>query len=298
MGVSSRHGAGGGPGASVGAMTTVTVVITTYSRPDMVLEALRSVLDQSLPPDEVIIVDDGSPEPLNLDLDDLGVPVRILRQENRGLAAARNAGAAEATTDIVMFLDDDDLYAADRVRHAVAAHRDADVVCCGQRGFDDGAAVDLRPSNRIVSTHEEQASSLLDQITPNFGATSVRRSVWVPLDESYPASQDIEWWIRRAQERARVLVIESQDLAIRRHSGQRHLNGSPARIEASWRLLEEHAAFFESHRRAKAFRLARISMMERGQGRRADAVRSAVRSISVRPTRSGVGALASALLRR
>lgn len=279
-------------------MQSVSVVITTYSRPDMVAEALRSVLDQTVLPDEVLIIDDGSPEPLRLELGDLPIPVRIVRQENGGLAAARNTGASESVSDIVMFLDDDDLFAAHRVANALAAHAGSDIVCCAQRGFEHGSPVDLSPADQPVRRREVPAVALLERTTPNFGATSVRRSAWTPMNESYRASQDIEWWVQRALEHRSVCLVDSHDLVVRRHSGPRYLNGSPKRIEASRRLLEEHAAFFDSHRRAKAFRLARISMMERGQGRRADALRSAVQSIGVLPTRAGLGSLARAVATR
>lgn len=72
---------------------------------------MRSVLAQSLPPCELIVVDDGSTDGSLEELADLPAlpfPLRVLRQENAGQSAARNAAAREATGDYLAFLDQDD----------------------------------------------------------------------------------------------------------------------------------------------------------------------------------------------
>jgi glycosyltransferase involved in cell wall biosynthesis len=76
-----------------------------------VLGAVRSVLAQSLPPCELIVVDDGSTDGSLEELASLSpapFPVRILRQANAGQSAARNAAAREATGEYLAFLDQDD----------------------------------------------------------------------------------------------------------------------------------------------------------------------------------------------
>jgi glycosyltransferase involved in cell wall biosynthesis len=91
----------------VRAAGTVGVVVTTYNHAHFLREALASVAAQTRPPDAVIVVDDGSS-------DDPGAvvrafaDVRLIRQDNRGLAAARNSGLSELTADYVIFLDADD----------------------------------------------------------------------------------------------------------------------------------------------------------------------------------------------
>ncbi len=91
----------------------VSVVIPTFNRAAFLPSAVRSALEQTLREIEVIIVDDGStdatPEVCRA-LAEADPRVRLVRQANRGLAAARNAGLAAATADWVAFLDDDDLW--------------------------------------------------------------------------------------------------------------------------------------------------------------------------------------------
>ena len=84
----------------------LTVVVPTYNRSGLRERAVRSALGQTAAGVEVVVVDDGSDEPVRLD----GFPgVRLVRlPENRGVAAARNAGAEAARGRFVTFLDDDD----------------------------------------------------------------------------------------------------------------------------------------------------------------------------------------------
>lgn len=92
----------------------VTVVIPHHDRPEHLLGAVRSVVAQDHPNVEIIVVDDGSRTPeAHVLLERLPTmfgdrSVRVIRQENRYLGAARNAGAREASADWLVFLDDDD----------------------------------------------------------------------------------------------------------------------------------------------------------------------------------------------
>ena len=86
---------------------SVAVIVTTYNHARFLADALSSVFAQTRPPDAVIVVDDGSSDdPAST----VGAfpGVRLIRQDNRGLAAARNAGVAASNTDYVIFLDADD----------------------------------------------------------------------------------------------------------------------------------------------------------------------------------------------
>jgi glycosyltransferase involved in cell wall biosynthesis len=272
----------------------VSVVVTTYDRPGLLADAIRSLELQTRRPDEVIVVDDGSPRPVTVVSD---LPVRVVRQENAGLASARNRGVAESTGDVVFFLDDDDVYLPGRIERALAHHARADLVCCAQGSFEGAEPPDLvemerrRPRADTGAPVEVPVARVVRRTTPNFGATSIHRDAFVPLDESYRASQDVDWWLRAAEAGRTVLRTVDVDLLVRRHTGARHSNGPRARFDASVRLLGEHAAFFARHPDAKAFRLSRISVMAGQLGRRSDGVRFAVLSLLTRPSRPGVWAL-------
>ncbi len=84
------------------------IVVTTYNHAHFLGQALESIANQTRAPDEVVVVDDGSQD------DPASVTARfpfarLVRTENRGLAAARNTGLAQVTADAVAFLDADDI---------------------------------------------------------------------------------------------------------------------------------------------------------------------------------------------
>ena len=85
----------------------VTVVIPCYNQAHFLGEAIGSVLNQSYRNFEIIVVDDGSTDNTS-EVASHYEEVRLVRQENRGLAGARNRGLGEANGEFLVFLDADD----------------------------------------------------------------------------------------------------------------------------------------------------------------------------------------------
>ena len=99
----------------------ISTIIPAYNRADLIGETLRTILSQSRPPAEVIVVDDGSSDGTCDVVAAFGAAVTLLRQANAGAGPARNAGFARATGDIVHFMDSDDLCSLNTYAAAVAA---------------------------------------------------------------------------------------------------------------------------------------------------------------------------------
>jgi glycosyltransferase involved in cell wall biosynthesis len=91
-------------------LATVAVIVPTYNRADLIGATLRSVLAQSHPPSEVIVIDDGSADDTEAAVAAFGTAVRYIRQPNAGVSAARNHGAQLATAEMLAFVDSDDLW--------------------------------------------------------------------------------------------------------------------------------------------------------------------------------------------
>ena len=87
----------------------VSVVIPSYNRASLVGETIENMLRQTLPPHEVIVVDDGSTDNSVEVIKAFGPRVQLIQQANRGPGAARNAGFAASTGEFIQFMDSDDL---------------------------------------------------------------------------------------------------------------------------------------------------------------------------------------------
>ena len=109
----------------------VSVIIPTYNRANRVLDAIASALAQTYRQLEVIVVDDGSTDTTEAALAPLTDRIRVVRQANGGPSVARNRGAAEASGQIVAFLDSDDRWMPDKIERQVALMRRAGPrMCC------------------------------------------------------------------------------------------------------------------------------------------------------------------------
>ncbi|PIE22591.1 MAG: hypothetical protein CSA62_11500 [Planctomycetota bacterium] len=111
----------------------IAVVIPAYRSERFLPAAVESVLSQTLLPEEVIVVDDGSPEPVAPLLAEYGERVRVLRQANAGPGAARNTGIGEASSPLIAFLDADDLWEPEKLeaQAALLAERPELGAVCG-----------------------------------------------------------------------------------------------------------------------------------------------------------------------
>lgn len=91
-------------------MENVSVIIPVYNRADRIGRCLESVLRQTYRAVEIIIIDDGSTDNLEEMIRPVWNQVRLIRQENKGQGAARNAGIQAAKGEWIAFLDSDDLW--------------------------------------------------------------------------------------------------------------------------------------------------------------------------------------------
>jgi glycosyltransferase involved in cell wall biosynthesis len=241
----------------MGKSVLASVIVPTYARPELVTEAVTSVLAQTLSHFEVIVVDDhGDPPAPGVWSDSRVRTVRL--DANRGVAAARNRGAEMAIGEWLLFLDDDDLLAPRHLESLVDAggKTAADIVTCWSRAYPDEGSNETKGRELSGNVQDE----ILDGTTPSLGAALVRRHCWLPFNESYLACEDLEWWLRVADKATFASVSEPLHLW-RRHQGDRHGTGLEQRIHFSKKLLADRPDYFDAHPRASAFRWYRIGLM-------------------------------------
>lgn len=211
-------------------LVDVDVVIPLYNGRDHVLETIRSVLNSTVLPQQIIVVDDGSTDGSAELVKDLalthGTATRItcFQQTNQGPNAARNAGIAAGSAPLVALLDADDLWMPTKLEEQLALieHSDVALVYCGYHEID--AEGQVRMGSRIVAPELRgrvfDRLLLENRISGSSSAVLIRRTVLDqvgPFDVSLKGSEDWDMWLRIAEEHS--IDAAQQDLvAIRRHA--------------------------------------------------------------------------------
>src|SRR5215210_4613692 len=180
---------------------TLSVIVTTYESASIVHRAIESVLQQTLPPHEVIVCDDGSTDDIEGALEPFREHIVFLRKEHGGEASAKNAAAAAASGDFIVILDADDVFFPERldaIAGAAAARPDLDVITTDAYLEVDGTIVRRCYDGRWRFEIEDQRRELLRRNFV-FGLAAVRRELLLRhdgFDERILWTTDWDCWIR------------------------------------------------------------------------------------------------------
>lgn len=215
---------------------TVSVVIPTYNREDCVHVAIESVLNQTHPPEEIIVADDGSTD------DTVAIArrydtVRVLELQHTSSAAARNRGIEAAKGELVAFLDSDDLWLPDKLELQLRVLRAAPevgfvITDTTSFGFSVDNLFDMSPHVREYFDKQigeagyvlngEARTGLLRGSFVSTSAVLVRRSLLEQdrFDEALGGWEDFDLWLRLAQ-RTPFGVIDRVLVRQRQHPGNK-----------------------------------------------------------------------------
>lgn len=180
----------------------VSVVIPTWNRAHYLPSAIESALAQTFPDREIVVVDNGSTDDTQRVLERYAGHIRVVVQEQRGVAGARNRGIAEARGEWIAFLDSDDAWEPEALEHLVGearAHPDAGLVTLRAQSMSaDGTLLGTTHGKRSPGPWFTTESLLTGDgggvLTP-----MVRRSLYLDLggfDESLRSAEDVDMWLR------------------------------------------------------------------------------------------------------
>src|SRR4051794_16591680 len=175
-----------------------------------IAEAIESVLAQSRSASELIVVDDGSTDGSAAGASRFS-EVNLIRTENRGPAAARNTGVAEATGEVITFLDSDDLMKPHRLERQAAA-------------LDENPSVSFAlGQGEVVTEPGVEPPRWLDQERRAYMQMTLfaRRQVFEligPFDEDLSVGEDTDWMFRAFEAGLRPALIP-EPLIVRRYHG-------------------------------------------------------------------------------
>ena len=184
------------------AVPLVSVVLPTYDRWPMVRAAVESVLAQTYKSFELIILDDGSTDGTLRLLSGCDARARIIRQERRGVAAARNAGVAIAHGKYIAFIDSDDLWFPNKL--AVQTNfmeQNPAVVICQTQEIWLRHGVRVNPKNKHQKSSGDIFRRSLDLCLVSPSAVMMTRNLFTTIggfDEAFPVCEDYDLWLRIA----------------------------------------------------------------------------------------------------
>lgn len=190
----------------------VSVVIPTWNRREPVLRALDSVVAQTRAPAEIVVVDDGSTDGTTEAISDRFPHVLCRRQERRGVSAARNHGIAVASGDWIALLDSDDEWLPvklERQVEALAAAPGHRICHSDEIWIRRGRRVNPRLRHAKSGGRIFRRCLPLCVISPS--SVLLERSLVLELggfDESLPACEDYDLWLRICAREAVLFVDE------------------------------------------------------------------------------------------
>ena len=180
-------------------MKKISVIISTYNRPEKVLETIRCFSEQTTPIEDyaIIVVDNGSRIPVVLPENLRQTDVKLIRfEENQERSISRNTGVNAAETDLIFFSDDDMLVEPDFLAHHIAAHEEWEnllaigkIILPPERLSEPG----IKFRQELELSGVPTVRKIVEQ--PNFGTAanmSIRRDVYLKLGGFDPAMAGIE----------------------------------------------------------------------------------------------------------
>jgi GT2 family glycosyltransferase len=224
---------------------TFSIVIAAYEAAGTIATALESALGQTHPAREVIVVDDGSRDGTERALEPFAGHIRVIRQENRGAAAARNAAIAAASGEFVAILDADDRYHPTRLEALAGLARerpDLDLITTDARLVVGGEGVGTLGGHTPFAVEDQRTAIFETCFVGGWPAVRLSRLRAIGgFDETFAVGEDWDCWLRAILDGALAGCVDRPLYDYVLHPGSLTESRAPG-FWARARLLEKAAA--------------------------------------------------------
>jgi glycosyltransferase involved in cell wall biosynthesis len=201
---------------------SISAVVAAYQAEQWIAEAVESILSQTRPPDEVVVVDDGSTDGTARELEQFADRIRIIRQKNQGCPAAFNTAFRAAGGDFVAMCGADDVWVPSKLEWQIAAiqnHREADVLFGHAELIGRMEGEYCRPPGVGMLDSTDLKDALFRECVVCAPSVVIRRSLFErlgPFVEDFGAD-DYEYWFRCLRAGARFYYDPRPLLSWRQH---------------------------------------------------------------------------------
>ena len=233
---------------ATGAGETVSVVIPLYNHAAFLRAAVESVLRQSRPPEEIIVIDDGSTDRSPQIAESLArahPSIRFWSRENRGAHATINEGVRASTGSLVAILNSDDLFHRERIARALAAFEIEPAAAAFASGlsFIDGRGASIGNAwfDEALAFHRKTGDLGVSLVNANFVMTTsnlvVRRGLFDALGgfADFRYAHDLDFLLRAVAAKKRILIAPRPLVSYRMH-GNNTISESHRKVKAEWAL--------------------------------------------------------------
>lgn len=244
----------------------VSIIIPAYNAARFIEETLQSVFAQTYPNYQVIVVNDGSPD--TVELEQLLKPyverIVYLKQQNKGLAGARNTGLSAAKGSLVALLDSDDKWEPNYLEEQVRflhEHPEYDLVYCNARFFGESIYAGMEYMKVCPSQGPATAAAVISRRCHVFVAVTARTQALasVGFDESLRSCEDFDCWIRFLAAGYKIGYHDHILVHYRKHGESLSAN-STRMAEYNIRVLTKSLALWPSDtEEAKLLQIAKAS---------------------------------------
>lgn len=178
----------------------ISIIIPTFNRSNLLVEAVDSVLSQDFVEKEIIVVDDGSTDDTSQQMSQFGNKMIYIKIKNAGVSKARNIGIERARGEYIAFLDSDDLWLPKKLSYQMEyfeKHPEINICQTEEQWIRRGKRVN--PKN----IHQKYSGWIFEQCIPRCiispSAVMLKRRVLDDVglfDESMPVCEDYDLWLR------------------------------------------------------------------------------------------------------
>ncbi|EKR72436.1 glycosyltransferase-like protein, family 2 [Leptospira noguchii str. 2006001870] len=191
----------------------ISVVIPTYNRENKILNSISSVLKQTLPPKEIIVVDDGSTDATVSKIQEtFSDKVQILLLEHKGVSHARNRGVENASGDWIAFLDSDDEWLSEKLEKQwkhIEEHPETEILQSQEIWIRNGRKVN--PPTRLSKKDGDIFEQSLEFCSVTPSSVLLKKELYQNqggMDEKLLACEDYDLWLRITSQTTVVLLDE------------------------------------------------------------------------------------------